>query len=150
MDWERYEVVRSANGLEYTFYSEGPRGRIKKGIKFQFFPRVGRSTFNLLFGDFKPGTDELDDRSITNNGDRLKVLHTVAWAVIDFLKFRPSAFIIIKPNTGPRARLYQMLISSVWMKISEEYEIFGKHGKDWVAFRKGVNYEEFTVFRKMM
>jgi hypothetical protein len=62
MEWVKYEVVRNANGLEYTFYSEGPRGRMKKGIKFQLMPGLGNSTFNLLFGDFKPGTDQLDDR----------------------------------------------------------------------------------------
>jgi hypothetical protein len=150
MEWERYEVVRSDNGLKYTFYSEGPNGRIKKGIKFELLPRIGNSTFNLSFGDFKQGTDRPDDRAITNNGDRLKVLHTVAFAVTDFLEFRPSAFVIIKPYTVPRARLYQMLISSVWMKISEEYEVYGKCGKEWATFRRGLNYEEFMVFRKMM
>jgi hypothetical protein len=150
MEWERYEVVISANGLEYTFYSEGPRGRIRKGIKFQLIPGVGNSTFNLLFGDFKQGTDQLDDRSITNNHDRLKVLHTVAWAVTDFLKFRLSAIIFIKPSTGPRARLYQMLISSIWMEVCEEYQILGIYGKAALPFRRGMNYEGFIVSRKMM
>jgi hypothetical protein len=150
MEWVRYELVRSENGLKYTFYSEGPRGRIRKEIRFQLVPGLGKSTFNLAFGNYIEGADHLDDRSINNNNDRLKILHTVAFALIDFLEFRLRAIVWIKGSTLPRTRLYQMMISSVLMEINGEYEIYGKHGKEMSPFRKGVNYEEFIVFKKIM
>lgn len=75
MEWERYELVRNADGLKYSFYSEGPRGRIRKGIAFQLILGVGKSTFNLAYGDFEEGTDRIDDGSVSNNNDRQKVLY---------------------------------------------------------------------------
>ena len=150
MEWERYELVRSANGLKYSFCSEGPRGRIRKGIAFQLISGVGSSTFNLVFGDLEEGTNRIDDGSVSNNNDRQKVLYTVAASVIDFLKFRPSAIILIKPNALPRARLYQMMISSLGLDMSEKYEIYGRRAGQYVPFRKGLNYEEFIVLKKMM
>ncbi len=84
MEWEIYELEKDEKG--YWFYSEGPRGRVRKVIEFQWVRCLGSSTFNLAFGDFKDGADRMDDRSISNNHDRLKVLHTVATAVIYFLQ----------------------------------------------------------------
>jgi hypothetical protein len=62
---------------EYAFFSEGPKGRIKKIIKFmkiQDDPIV----FNLAFGDEDPLTREVSDSVKTDNKDRDIVLATVA------------------------------------------------------------------------
>jgi len=117
-------------------------------IEFQWVKGVGSSTFNLAFGEFNEDTDQLDDRSVSDNHDRLKVLHAVAAAIIDFLEDRHQSIILIKANTLPRARLYQMMISSIWPAIERQYEVYGKHESDWLHFRKGVNYVEFLVFKK--
>ena len=148
MEWEVYELKKTKNGLRYSFYSEGPPGRIGKVIEFQWMRGLGSSTFNLAFGDFNEGTDLLDDRSVSNNHDRLKVLHTVAAAIIDFLEDHHQSIILIKANTLPRIRLYQMMISSIWPAIERQYEVYGKRESDWAPFRKGVNYMEFLVFKK--
>ena len=149
MDWEVYELKKTKNGLRYSFYSEGPRGRIGKVIEFQWMRGLGGSTFNLAFGDFDGDTDQLDDRSVSDNHDRLKVLHTVAAVVIDFLRDHTRSIILIKPSTIARARLYQMMISSIWATIEQQYEILGKHEGYWFSFRKGLNYSEFIVYKKI-
>jgi hypothetical protein len=149
MEWEIYELKKTKNGLHYSFYSEGPRGRIGKVIKFQWMRGVGSSTFNLAFGDFNEETDLFDDRSVSNNYDRVKVLHTVAAAIIDFLGDHHRSIILIKANTLPRARLYQMMISSIWSAIERQYEVYGKYESDWIPFRKGLNYSEFIVYKKI-
>ena len=148
MEWEIYEFKKTKNGLHYSFFSEGPRGRIGKVIEFQWMRGLGSSTFNLAFGDFNESKDLLDDRSVSNNDDRLKVLHTVAAAIIDFLEDRHQSIILIKANTLSRARLYQIMISSIWSAIERQYEVYGKRENDWIPFRKGLNYVEFLVFKK--
>jgi hypothetical protein len=149
MEWEIYELEKSADGLEYSFYSEGPRGRIRKVIRFQWIRELGSNTFNLAFGDLIEGSGQLNDRSISNNQDRLKVLRTVAMAAANFLKDRRMAIIWIVPNSLVRARLYQMMISSIWTAIKEDYEVQGKHRPYWNHFVKGLNYTEFIVYKKI-
>jgi hypothetical protein len=56
MEWEIYELTITDDGLGYWFISEGPRGRIKKVIEFQWMQGLGSSTFNLAFGDFVEGS----------------------------------------------------------------------------------------------
>lgn len=41
--------------------------------------------FNLAFGDYDENTKSINDLSVTNNGDSLKVLATVASTVYAFL-----------------------------------------------------------------
>lgn len=149
MEWEIYELRKSADGLRYSFYSEGPRGRIRKVIKFQWMRELGSSTFNLAFGDSIEGSNEVNDRSISNNQDRLKVLHTVGAAAMLFLEDHPRSIILIRATTLPRARLYQMMISSIWKEIEQGFEVQGKHGPYWIPFIKGLNYSEFILYKKI-
>ncbi|HEV2483391.1 MAG TPA: hypothetical protein VGS79_27190 [Puia sp.] len=149
MEWEIYELRITDDGLGYWFISEGSRGRIKKVIEFQWVPGLGTSTFNLAFGDFIEGSYRLDDKSVSNSRDRLKVLHTVSAATMEFLEGHSRSIILIRANTIPRARLYQMMISSVWNDIREKCEVCGKHGIHWLPFIKGLNYSEFLVYKKI-
>ena len=50
MELEKYNVERNTNVFVYEFYSEGPRGRIKKAVEFQYLPAFGRNFFNLTLG----------------------------------------------------------------------------------------------------
>jgi hypothetical protein len=149
MERERYELERTVNGLDFVFFSEGPKGRIAKGIRFREVKGIGRNTFNLAFGDLKEDTGRLDDRAITNNDDRLKVLNTVAAAIVDFLSFRPTAIILVKGSSLSRVRLYQMMIASIWSNIHQQFEVYGRMGREWAPFQIGLNYEEFILFKKI-
>jgi hypothetical protein len=149
MEWERYDLVESSDGLGYAFYSEGPNGRFRKAIRFRRVPVLGRNVYNLAFGDYDPTTDRIDDKIVSNNGDREIVLHTVADAVVDFLKKRPLAIILIRGSSKSRIRLYQIGISFFWPAIKERYEVLGKCNEIWRPFEKGTNYEEFLVFKKI-
>jgi hypothetical protein len=75
---ESYILITEPKKLYYRFISEGPKGKIKKGIIYQQISETGL-LFNLAFGDMVDGTDELDDQSISNNSDRQKVLTTFAY-----------------------------------------------------------------------
>ena len=79
MKVERYNLKTSSKGRRYEFVSEGPRGTIRKLIEFQ--ETYDSGLFNLAFGDKDPLTGEMDDLSISDNGDVQKVLATVVAAV---------------------------------------------------------------------
>ena len=149
MELERYELSTDIYGFEYFFYSEGPKGRIKKIITFRHVVGMSSNVFNLAFGDWEEATGRLNDRSVSNNNDQLKVLNTVAKATKDFLEFRPGAFILMRGSTSSRIRLYQMTIATFWHDINQQYELYGKFGEEWISFRKGLNFEEFMIFRKI-
>jgi hypothetical protein len=148
MEWERYSLVKNIADFSYEFYSEGANGKIKKIIKFQPVVKLGNSVFNLAFGDFNAITGGLNDVAVSNNGDGFKILYTVAEAIVDFTMVRPDAIILIEGSTSSRIRLYQMRIASFWSEISQQFEIFGELDREWLPFKKGVNYKRFLLFKK--
>lgn len=148
MEWERYDIVEGEDGKTYEFRSDGPRGRIRKAVRFQHRPELGVNVFNLLFGDYDPDTDHIDDRSISNNGDTKTILTTVAEVVETFVNLYPRAIIFIMGSSASRMRLYQMGIASAWAEINEKYDVLGGKNNDWGPFKKGVNYEAFLVTKK--
>jgi hypothetical protein len=77
MDLDKYSIVSSKDHKFYEFYSEGPKGRIKKVIYYQILSRWGDNIFNLAFGDWMENAKRVNDKIITNNNDRHKILATV-------------------------------------------------------------------------
>jgi hypothetical protein len=102
MKYPRYPIIMSGDPCVYVFLSEGPRGKIKKGIQYS---QIGKNLFNLSFGDWSDGIHELSDSSRSNNGDRDKVLVTVAYTALSFTEAFPKAQIFITGSTAARTRL---------------------------------------------
>jgi hypothetical protein len=148
MEWETYDLEKMENGLRYEFYSEGPKGRIRKVIYFQQITELGTGVFNLAFGDYNNVIKRIDDMIVSNNSDQLKVMHTVAVAIIDFCCSRPNAYILIKGISSSRTRLYQMKIAGFWSEVGRQFEILGEFEKQWQPFQKGTNYKRFLVYKK--
>lgn len=148
MELERYALYKDPDNFEYEFYSEGPEGRIRKIVRFQYLKDLGHQTFNLAFGDWNEATQSLDDQATSNNNDRTKVLATVANAFIDFIEFHPNAIVLAQGSSITRTRLYQMEISANWLTISINFEVYGNLNGDWQPFKKGINYKAFLIFKK--
>jgi hypothetical protein len=145
MKYERYRVAEGDSPYVYIFFSEGPQGIIPKGVSYT---PIGKGFFNLGFGDLHEDLMDLDDASRSNNGDRDKVLATVAFTVVSFTEKFPDARIFIEGSTTARTRLYQMGISANLREIMKDFEIKGFTNGDWEAFRRNKNYEAFLVSRK--
>jgi hypothetical protein len=145
MNLPKYPVTASDDLLVYEFFSEGPRGRIKKGV---FYTRIGKDLYDLGFGDWIEALQDLDDSSRTNNGDRDKVLATVASTAIAFTNRFPTVRIFIEGSTAARTRLYQIGIGFNLDEISENFDIPGFTGEEWQIFRRGRNYTAFLISRK--
>ena len=147
MRYPRYPIVMSDDACLYIFFSEGPRGKIKKGVQYS---RIGKNLFNLSFGDWTEGLEELDDSSRSNNGDRDKVLVTVAYTAMSFTQAFPDAQIFITGSTAARTRLYQMGIAANLQEIRQNFEIQAFANEVWEPFLVERNYEAFLFTRKCL
>jgi hypothetical protein len=82
MNKEIYLLNPNENNDEFIFESEGLKGVIYKTIKFE---KNRTDFYNLAFGDRSETNKKIDDKARSNNGDRDKVLATVAHAVMNFV-----------------------------------------------------------------
>src|SRR6266704_164757 len=119
MNLERYEYVRKRTYVEYYFYSEGPKGQIRKVVRFELRYAYPDPYYNLIFGDWDEEHKEIDDRVITNNGDREKILATDAMIILDFTDIFRKAIIYAEGSNPARTRLYQMSINKFRYEIEE-------------------------------
>lgn len=143
-----YDYLVSEDFLSYEFFSEGPKGRIRKAVVFKRVNLQGSFFFNLAFGDMDD-LGNLSDLVVSNNQDAEKVLATVAHAVIKFTNIHPRVLVYAEGSTPSRTRRYQMGINKFWKEIEPDFKVFGllKEGK-FEPFRFGKNYMGFAVKRK--
>jgi hypothetical protein len=131
----------------YEFVSEGPKGSIKKMVEYT--ETSTENVYNLGFGDYDEATKSINDLSVTNNGDSLKVLATVASTVYAFIEKHPNAYILATGSTNVRTRLYRMGITNNLAEISEDFVVYGFTDKgDWEMFEIGEDYEAFLITKK--
>ena len=143
-DREQYLFIHNFENY-YEFYSEGPNGKIKKVVEYFQFKDMQAEVFNLSFGDWDSATHCINDLATTNNGDRDKVLATVAATVIQFMEIHPNAILIATGSTSSRNRLYQMAISKFLYEIKKLFHIEGFADDDWHPFRENTNYDGFLL-----
>jgi len=147
MNLERYEFFASDNFRRYSFYSVGPKRRIKKTVVYSKV-QEGPVIYNLAFGDEDIITGEIDDKIVTDNEDRDIVLATVANTINAFIDRYGNHFIFAKGSTPSRTRLYQIGISRLINEISTDFDVFGVIGDKVYPFKTNFNYEAFLIKRK--
>jgi len=146
MNNDKYPVAIGKTSMVYEFVSEGEKGRISKLVIYT--ETHLHNFFNLGFGDKNEETGEIDDRSVTNNGDKEKVLTTVASTLYMFTDVYQDALIFAVGSNKARTRLYRMGITMNLSAIEADFEIFGFCHEQWLPFKKGVNFEAFLAKRK--
>ncbi len=147
MNLERYTYSASNDFQRYSFYSEGPKGKIKKTVVYSKI-QEGPVIYNLAFGDEDPVTGQINDNTTTNNEDRDIVLATVANTINAFTDRYGNHFIFAKGSTPSRTRLYQMSIARLLDEISIDFDVFGVIGDNVSWFERNVNYDAFLIKRK--
>lgn len=146
MKLPRYPVAMSREKMTFEFVSEGKKKRILKVVQYD---AIGlHNVYNLAFGDKDPLTGEIDDEVISNNGDRDKVLATVAATVYEFTSQYPDARIYVTGSTEARTRLYRMGISGLLDEIANDFVVLGELGGSWEMFKSNTEYVSFLVIRK--
>lgn len=137
-----YNTFSNAEHTSYEFLSIGPRGTIKKIVHYV---EISRGVYNLGFGDWDEVEQKVKDDVRTNNGDREKVLATIASTVFKFTKIYPEAIIFLQGQTLAKTRLYQIGIKANRAKISEIFEIIGFTNGSWEPVKENKNYQAFIL-----
>jgi hypothetical protein len=132
----------------YEFVSEGPKGQIKKMV--QYTDTGTENVYNLAFGDYDEESRNINDISITNNGDSTKVLATVVSTIYAFTEKYPNAWIFATGSTAVRTRLYRMGITNNIEEIIEDFDVYGLTADTnfWEEFIIGEDYEAFLITKK--
>lgn len=147
---DRYPYLKIPEEYYYEFYSEGPKGVIKKVVRYNLIQEIPFKIYNLGFGDWNEKENDVDDMVNTNNQDRQRVLATVANTVIDFLTHDPEVSVFAKGSTKSRTRLYQMNITAFWNEIVDgSFVVNGYLNEEWLPFQKGINFEAFIIRKKI-
>lgn len=147
MQEDSYYVKQSQQIYQYEFFSEGPKGHIRKMIQFQPLDDT-ISIYNLAFGDWDEEKGRINDLIKSNNGDRHKILVTVAQTVFNFMKSNPNAIVFARGSTSSRTRLYQMGIAAFRNQIEEHFTVDGSIDRQWESFKDKRNYEAFLLESK--
>jgi hypothetical protein len=101
--------------------------------------------FNVTLGDVKSETGEVDTLVISDNGDRDKILRTVAESITLFCRRYPQVYVLVSGNSPARNRLYRMIISNRIDEIRQYCEIYGMIGLRGYPFRADQNYNGFLA-----
>ncbi len=147
MKLSAYDLRHSESFQTFEFVSLGAQGNINKTIQFQTtsLPNV----YNLAFGDMNNSTGTIDDTIVSNNGDSLKILATIAKSVYLFTSLYPEAWVFATGTTHSRNRLYRMGISAHLHYIIIDFEIFGELNDTWEPFSNNRDYSGFLVKKKI-
>ena len=145
MNNPKYQYKSEQKLRHFEFISEGPKGLIHKMVEYTETGQ--KNVFNLAFGDYDRTTKSIDDLSITNNGDSLKVLATVASTVYAFTEKYPASWIFATGSTSARTRLYRMGITNNLAEIQADFMVFGLRVEDneWEEFIVGEDYDAFLI-----
>lgn len=129
----------------FEFVSFGAAGKIPKRI--EFIPTESPDFFNLAFGDIDE-RGEIDDYSISNNGDRNKILATVAYTVEIYLNKYPDRWVYFRGSTEERTRLYRMAVGINLEELSLKFEIYAEQDNDIVPFKKNIEVLGLLIKKK--
>lgn len=149
MDLQRYEYYKAPRPRMYEFFSEGPKGRIRKIVKFSFRVSNGVPFYNMAFGDWLAEANGVNDSIVSNNGDIDRVLATVAAIVIDFTDDFPDSLIYGTGSNPVRTRLYRIYLNRFHEPLMSLFEIFGQRTDGvWEVFRPNTDYTGFIIKRR--
>lgn len=147
MKYEVYGDIEVTDDFNvFDFVSYGRNGSISKRVAFT--KTEWNNVYNLAFGDIDDD-NEIDDYSVSNNGDRNKILATVASIVEAYTKKYPDRWIIFTGSTTERTRLYRMAVGLHIEELSAKFEIYGYSDAKVIPFLKNLRISAFLIKRKI-
>lgn len=147
MKYEFYDHIKITDDLSiFDFFSIGKNGRIPKRI--EFMPTEIPDIVNLAFGDINED-GEIDDYSISDNGDRNKILATVAFAADVYLNKYPEKWIYFKGSTDERTRLYRMAIGLNFEELAMKFDFYAEQADGIIPFRKNIEVKGILVKKRI-
>lgn len=148
MKYEIYNEIKVTDDYSiFDFVSVGRNGNIPKRI--EFMPTEIPSFYNLAFGDIDEN-GEIDDYSISDNGDRNKILATVAYAVDIYVTRYPDRWVYFRGSTLERTRLYRMAIGINLDELLLKFDIYAEQKGGIVKFQRNIEAEGLLVRKKIV
>jgi hypothetical protein len=148
MKYEVYtELIITDDFSVVDFISTGKNGSKPKRIAFTATEL--ENVYNLAFGDIDEN-GEINDYSISDNGDRNKILATVVNAVDDYTKKHPEHWKLFRGSTGERTRLYRMAIGLNLEELSLKFDIYAFDQEELIPFSKKMEINAFLIKRKIV
>lgn len=126
MDYKGYLLSANADFTLFEFISTGSKGIIRKAIKYT--QTLNQDVYNLGFGDIVFSDDttiEIDDSTLSNNGDLDKVIATIVASIYVFVGHHPKAYVLFGSSNNAKLRLYRMFLSRHYEEISQVFVVFG-------------------------
>ena len=148
MKYEVYTEIKIADDYEvFEFMSLGKKGMIPKRIEFTStdLPNI----VNMAFGDIDEN-GEIDDYSISDNGDRNKILATIAYVVEIYLNMYPDKWVYFRGSTQERTRLYRMAVGLNFNELAERFDIYAEQSDTIIPFKKNIEVTGFLIRKKIM
>jgi hypothetical protein len=100
--------------------------------------------YNLALLDLLPN-GEKSDITETRNKDIRIVLATIIHIINDFFDKNHLAIVLFKGSDERRQRLYRIVISQEFPKLSQQFRIFGSIGEIIEPFEANRSYDFFLV-----
>lgn len=129
----------------YEFSSVGNRGIILKRVIFS--PTEYTDVYGLILGNVNT-YDEIDEYTVSNNGDRNKILATVVNIISIYLNKYSERSIYFTGSTAARIRLYRMAITLNLEELSKEWIIYAQTDNGFIPFTKNMFTKGFLIKRK--
>ena len=140
----------------FEFYSHGDKQYLM-GVNYTYIgieATTGKRVYNLGFGILKTnpetGLEEIDDNMKTNNGDKDKILATVAKTALSFFEKHPDTIIYFEGSSPSRIRTYQMALNRHSEILKKDFLIRGYIENSYLLeeFEKDKNYIAFLIEKK--
>ncbi|HEY8781645.1 MAG TPA: hypothetical protein VIM16_08535 [Mucilaginibacter sp.] len=154
MNEDRYiEIKIDPDYTVFKFVSEGRYGNLTKIVSFdEIEGRV--NVFNLALGTIL-SDGKIDFVTTTNNGDRNKILATVAGIVNIFIKKYPEKNVYIAGSDNRRTMLYQRAIAYGYDELIQIFNLYGDISIDspvseFEPFDKTKSYAGFLIEKKIV
>jgi hypothetical protein len=147
MKYETYSDIEVTDDFNvFDFVSIGKKGNLLKRVALTKTDL--NEVYNLVFGDVDED-DEINDFSVSDNGDRDKLLATVAYIVDAYTKRYPDRWILFQGSTPERTRLYRMAVGLHLEELSAKFEIYAYADEQLVPFVKNLKINAFLIKRKI-
>ena len=150
MNYENYQSVYASDDLSiFEFISIGQNGKIRQRIIFM--PTESEDIYSLALGPIN-SNGGIEDRFITDNGDRNKILATVVRAVEAYTSKYPGRWVYFLGSTKERTRLYRMAVGLNLEELSSKFHIYAEvdDETDFIPFRKNMTISAFIVKRRIL
>jgi len=146
VEYPSYSFNQTPDATQFFFESIGPKGLIQKVVIFSLISTP--AIYNLALGDVKSGTAEIDDQSVSDNGDMPLILATIFQITHQFLSDHPASTVLFRGNSPSRNRLYRMAINRAREELLNYFIMFGYYSDSWEGFQSNRPYESFLIRKK--